>query len=334
MIDCPFCNVAPDRVFHDGPRVIGLWDAYPVSPGHALLVTKRHVASWFDATRDEHADLVEAIDIAKVAIAETHAPDGFNIGINIGEAAGQTVLHLHVHVIPRYRGDVPNARGGVRHVIPSKGFYGGNDRNAAWDQLGSVPHHGALVRGLEDPLLPHLVGHLARARHVDIAVAFVQENGLRRIEEHLRDVLTTGGRVRFMTGDYLDVTDPSALHRLQDLEGNIERRIFQTGAPQAGGPPATHRSFHPKAYICKDAAGGGIAFVGSSNLTHTGLAGGVEWNYRVVSSHDERGFDDIASAFEALFVHPDRIPLTEIRSQQDNGQLDLWSEECYGVCGV
>jgi len=120
---CPFCGVAADRVFYHGERVIGLWDAFPVSPGHALLVTRRHVATWFDAYPEEQAELSRAVAVAHAAIEARHAPDGYNVGINIGVAAGQTVPHLHVHVIPRYDGDVPDPRGGVRHVIPGKGNY-------------------------------------------------------------------------------------------------------------------------------------------------------------------------------------------------------------------
>lgn len=120
---CPFCAIDPVRVFHRGEWVIGVWDAFPVPPGHALLVPERHIATWFDATAAEQSELTRAIDIARRAILERHQPDGFNIGIDIGESAGQTVFHLHVHVIPRYRGDVPDPRGGVRHVIPQRANY-------------------------------------------------------------------------------------------------------------------------------------------------------------------------------------------------------------------
>ncbi len=317
--DCPFCNLPARRIFYEGRLVAGLWDAFPVSPGHALIVTRRHVPTWFDATAEEQAELGRAIAFARMAIGERHCPDGFNIGVNVGEAAGQTVFHLHVHVIPRYCGDVANPRGGVRHVIPGRGFYGrGSDAGAIVElptarlpglERPQLPHDRSLVRGLEDPLLPHLVAHLASAEQVDIAVAFVQETGLERIQEHLRDVLTAGGRVRFLTGDYLDVTEPSALRRLRDLEGNIERRVFQTTLP-AGAPGRGH-SFHPKAYICRDPTGEGIAFVGSSNLTRTALSGGVEWNYRVVSSRDQAGFQDVVNSFEALFAHPATTQLTD-----------------------
>jgi ATP adenylyltransferase len=103
--------------------VLGVWDGFPVSPGHALLIPKRHVETWFDASRSEQTALLQAIDVAKTMIEQRHAPDGFNIGINCGKSAGQTVFHLHVHLIPRFVGDVANPRGGVRHVIPEKADY-------------------------------------------------------------------------------------------------------------------------------------------------------------------------------------------------------------------
>lgn len=120
---CPFCDVSPDRVFHEGQHVLGLWDGFPLSPGHALLVPRRHVATWFDASSEEQRELLEGIEAARSAILARHHPDGFNIGMNLGQAAGQTVPHLHLHVIPRYRGDVEDPRGGVRWVLPQKAAY-------------------------------------------------------------------------------------------------------------------------------------------------------------------------------------------------------------------
>jgi diadenosine tetraphosphate (Ap4A) HIT family hydrolase len=87
------------------------------------LIPKRHVASWFDATAEEQAELMAGIELARREIARDHRPDGFNVGINVGAAAGQTVSHLHVHVIPRYTGDVADPRGGVRWVIPERADY-------------------------------------------------------------------------------------------------------------------------------------------------------------------------------------------------------------------
>jgi diadenosine tetraphosphate (Ap4A) HIT family hydrolase len=123
MTESPFANVEPARVFYESTLVIGLWDAFPVSPGHALVVPRRVVPTWFEATREEQVALLEGIEAARRAIEETLRPDGYNIGINLGAAAGQTVFHLHVHVIPRYLGDVEDPRGGVRHVIPDKANY-------------------------------------------------------------------------------------------------------------------------------------------------------------------------------------------------------------------
>ena len=122
-MECPFDNPPPDRAFHEDELIVCLWDAFPVSQGHALVSTRRHVATWFDASAAEQAALVKGIEIARQAVEKSFQPDGYNVGFNAGEAAGQTVFHLHVHVIPRFRGDVEDPRGGVRHVIPAKAAY-------------------------------------------------------------------------------------------------------------------------------------------------------------------------------------------------------------------
>jgi diadenosine tetraphosphate (Ap4A) HIT family hydrolase len=111
-------------VLHGNDLAVALRDEYPVSRGHALIVPRRHVRSWFDATENERAALLELVDRIRERLeASARKPDGYNIGINDGEAAGQTVWHLHIHLIPRYHGDVDDPRGGVRHVIPGRGNY-------------------------------------------------------------------------------------------------------------------------------------------------------------------------------------------------------------------
>ncbi len=120
---CPFCDPPTDRVFAQNQLVIALWDGYPVSPGHALIIPRRHVPSLFDATEQEQSALLVMVNSARAIIDRSHRPDGYNIGLNVGAAAGQTVFHLHVHVIPRFVGDVDDPRGGVRHVIPAKANY-------------------------------------------------------------------------------------------------------------------------------------------------------------------------------------------------------------------
>ena len=120
---CPFCTVPADRVVAATDLTVTIRDAYPVSPGHTLVITRRHVETFFEATADEQAAVLLAVALAKVDLDREHQPAGYNIGINVGVVAGQTVMHVHVHVIPRYPGDVADPRGGVRHVIPGKGYY-------------------------------------------------------------------------------------------------------------------------------------------------------------------------------------------------------------------
>ena len=120
---CPFCAPPRDRLFLETPIVYALWDGYPVNPGHALLIPCRHFASWFEATDDERSALLSILDAARAEVDRLYNPDGYNIGFNTGAAAGQTVFHLHIHLIPRFAGDVSEPQGGVRHVIPSRGRY-------------------------------------------------------------------------------------------------------------------------------------------------------------------------------------------------------------------
>ena len=102
---------------------LSFFDGFPVSPGHALIIPRRHVASFFDLTQDERQDMFNMVDDVKRILDDRFHPDGYNIGVNIGEAAGQSIFHVHLHLIPRYSGDVPNPRGGVRGVIPHKQSY-------------------------------------------------------------------------------------------------------------------------------------------------------------------------------------------------------------------
>jgi superfamily II DNA or RNA helicase/HKD family nuclease len=220
----------------------------------------------------------------------SHQPDGFNVGFNSGAAAGQTVGHLHVHVIPRYTDDVPDPRGGVRHVIPGRGNY------LATETSGYVLADGQrrllrddLLRCLRDP----------RFDHVDLLVSFVMKSGLELVYGGIADALDRGARIRILTTDYLTVTDADALARLLDLAelrpDSIATRVFQD--------PAT--SFHPKAYLFW-ASDGTVAetFVGSNNLSAAGIAGGIEWTI---------GSDNAApllDAFDRLWSDSRSNPLT------------------------
>ena len=291
---CLFCQPDHTRIAFETDRFIGLWDGFPVSPGHLLVIPRRHIPTWFDATAEEQVALLQGIEMARQEILRRHQPDGFNIGINIGAAAGQTVFHLHIHVIPRYTGDLPDPRGGVRNVIPSKGNYFRRPA-ASGHALADVPHDRSLIHGGgDDPLLPHFRAHLDRAVGADLCVAFVRTSGLDLVIEHLRDLLDRGGKLRLLTGDYLDITEPEALLRLTDLSGKIELRVFET----------LQVSFHPKGYLFHFPDGTATALVGSSNLSNSALQQGIEWNYRVLTSADPKGIAHVQQSFDQLFHHP------------------------------
>lgn len=119
----PFLSASPERWVASNDLAFALRDNFPVSPGHTLVVPRREVATWFDATREEQVAILELVDVVKAQLDAELQPAGYNVGFNAGVAAGQTVMHLHVHVIPRFTGDVEDPRGGVRHVVPGKGNY-------------------------------------------------------------------------------------------------------------------------------------------------------------------------------------------------------------------
>jgi diadenosine tetraphosphate (Ap4A) HIT family hydrolase len=121
--DCPFCSLPASRIVDETEHCLAIRDAFPVSEGHTLVISKRHVASFFDLSEGEVKDLFRLLSRTKQTLDAEYRPAGFNVGINDGRAAGQTVLHLHVHVIPRYTGDVPDPRGGIRWIFPGKADY-------------------------------------------------------------------------------------------------------------------------------------------------------------------------------------------------------------------
>ncbi len=121
--DCAFCALSAERIVRQSDLCLAFRDGYPVSPGHTLLIPKRHVASFFQVTQKEREELLELLDWCRSDLAKRHKPDGFNIGVNDGAAAGQTVMHLHIHLIPRFRGDRADPRGGVRWILPEKADY-------------------------------------------------------------------------------------------------------------------------------------------------------------------------------------------------------------------
>jgi diadenosine tetraphosphate (Ap4A) HIT family hydrolase len=118
-----FCAVPKDRIVAETALVITIADGFPVSKGHTLAIPKRHIASPFDTSDEEMVEIWQAIRVAAGRLRAGHRPAGFSIGVNDGAAAGQTVMHLHWHVIPRYQGDQPDPCGGIRRISPALADY-------------------------------------------------------------------------------------------------------------------------------------------------------------------------------------------------------------------
>jgi diadenosine tetraphosphate (Ap4A) HIT family hydrolase len=121
--NCPFCEPDSTEKLFDNSSAYAVNDRFPVSQGHMLVIPHRHVADYFELTKEEIAAVHELLKRCREHLDRVYHPDGYNIGVNVGAVAGQTIFHVHIHVIPRYRGDHPAPRGGIRHVIPGKGNY-------------------------------------------------------------------------------------------------------------------------------------------------------------------------------------------------------------------
>ena len=167
--DSPFLAVPAAEWLAANDSAFAIADRFPVSPGHTLVIPRRVIATWWEATAAERADILALVDEVKGRLDAELRPDGYNVGFNSGAAAGQTVGHLHIHVIPRYRGDVPDPRGGVRHAIPGRGNY-----------LLPVAVPYALIDGQDRLLCDDLLRCLRDRRfaRVDLLVSFVMKSGL------------------------------------------------------------------------------------------------------------------------------------------------------------
>jgi diadenosine tetraphosphate (Ap4A) HIT family hydrolase len=123
--ESPFLEVHSSEWIAANDLAFAIYDKFPVSTGHALVISRRLIATWFDASDAEQADMMSLVGEVRRFLDQRlqPKPDGYNVGFNSGMAAGQTVPHLHIHVIPRYHGDVSEPAGGIRHVIPGKGNY-------------------------------------------------------------------------------------------------------------------------------------------------------------------------------------------------------------------
>ncbi len=279
----------------------------------------------------------------KAALDLKHAPDGYNVGFNSGGAAGQTIDHLHIHVIPRRHGDVKDPRGGIRHVIPELGNYladqpvdidisDSNDLNRTdedqpeWIEVPAValasPAAGRPIDGraaVDQVVLPTaavLIDSLGPRRmhdelierlrspdfdRIDLLVSFIMKSGMKMIRARLDEALGRGTNVRVLTTDYLNVTDADALAELLDMSeshgsghGDLAVRVFSD--------PLT--SFHPKAYLFYSSTDEMAAgYVGSSNLSRSGIQSGVEWSLGV----DRVG--QLVESFDGLWADRRSRPL-------------------------
>ncbi|MBL8112676.1 MAG: DEAD/DEAH box helicase family protein, partial [Acidobacteria bacterium] len=281
----PFTDRPPSTWVARNELAFALRDAYPVSPGHTLVIPFREVATWFEATIEEQMALLALVNVVKRQLDEELRPDGYNVGFNAGLAAGQTVMHLHVHVIPRFTGDVPDPRGGVRHVIPGKGNY-----------LAASP---LATGGTADPFLAHVLPLFDSASRVSLVAAFVQDSGLTLLLDAVHALLARGGTVRLVTGDYLAITQVAALERLLSwtvLFPAFEARMVETARLT---PPGT--AFHPKSWLF-EGPGVAVGFVGSSNISRSALAGGIEWNLRTDRALAPEAWTRLTAAFDALWT--------------------------------
>jgi diadenosine tetraphosphate (Ap4A) HIT family hydrolase len=123
MNDCPFCELSQRPLLAENELALAFYDGFPVSPGHVLVIPRRHCSDFFQLSSLEQAACLDLLNQCQSRLVSERNPDGFNIGVNVGAAAGQTIFHAHLHLIPRHLGDVENPRGGVRGVIPAKKDY-------------------------------------------------------------------------------------------------------------------------------------------------------------------------------------------------------------------
>lgn len=121
--DCPFCRLEKSRIQAESEFAVAFLDGFPITQGHTLVIPKRHVASLYDLSEDEQAAVWRLVIQVRAKLVSEIQPDGFNVGLNDGTAAGQTVMHTHVHIIPRWKGDTADPRGGVRLIFPDKARY-------------------------------------------------------------------------------------------------------------------------------------------------------------------------------------------------------------------
>jgi superfamily II DNA or RNA helicase/diadenosine tetraphosphate (Ap4A) HIT family hydrolase/HKD family nuclease/SOS-response transcriptional repressor LexA len=300
--ESPFLAVPEGDWLCSNDLAFAILDGFPVSPGHVLVSTRRIVETWFEASDAEQAALMALVKESKrlLDIQLSPKPDGYNVGFNSGGAAGQTVPHVHIHVIPRYLGDMADPRGGVRHVIPDKGNYLVSKPSASGD------HHSLRLSAGQphSPLWKSIGQRVSSAVEVDLLASFIQPSGLDIIQLSIFSALRTGARIRILVGDYLYITSAEALRRLVGwtaLAGEITAdSSLEVRLAEISKLPSKPDSFHPKAWRIIDSSGG-LLVVGSSNLSKPALETGVEWNLIAQTTGSEPIDQELARAFTDLW---------------------------------
>ena len=257
---CPTCAAPVSAIVECDAQVL------LVRRGAGLvLAPRRHAALWRELSAHEQAALG-----AKIGLAQTL--------LETADTAARVTLvetgdHVHLRIDP------PRSTAGP---------------------LPGVPHDRPLISGGEDGLHAHLRPLIDQADIVDLSVSFLMASGVRLVLPHLRDLLERGGRLRLLTGDYLDVTEPAALRLITDLKGELSLYVFQ----------AAQIPFHPKAWMFTFAGDGGALIVGSSNLSRSALTDGIEWNLRHIDPLDPAPLRAARTAFDALLARPEVTELT------------------------
>lgn len=229
------------------------------------IAPRRHTGNWRELSASEQSGLTKWIAPLQDELGEAPAPEVIFV---------QDPPHVHLRVLrPR----------------PAAAL------------LPGLPHNGALITGSDDALQGHLLPYIDRAHQIDLAVSFLMQSGVRLILPHLRDMLARGGRLRLLTGDYLDVSEPDALRLILDLDGARQLSVFQARAIP----------FHPKAWMFRFEDGTGALLVGSSNLSKSALTSGVEWNLRLFDRGDAAPLLGARAAFENLLARTEVTALTE-----------------------
>jgi superfamily II DNA or RNA helicase/diadenosine tetraphosphate (Ap4A) HIT family hydrolase/HKD family nuclease/SOS-response transcriptional repressor LexA len=317
LFESPFLAMPVSDWLCSNDLAFAIFDGFPVSPGHVLVTTHRIVETWFDATDDEQAALMSLVKEAKrlLDLRLVPKPDGYNVGFNSGAASGQTVPHVHIHVIPRYLGDMADPRGGVRHVIPGKGNYlrpdppsGSSEPPLSTSQHFSVsafsPALSLATGHPAAPLWKSIGQRVSAAAEIDLLASFIQPSGLDLIQQSIFAALRAEARIRILVGDYLYITSAEALRRLigwMSLAADIgENSSLEVRLAEISKLPSRPDSFHPKAWRIIDSSGG-LLVVGSSNLSKAALETGVEWNLIGQTTGSEPIDHELARAFTDLW---------------------------------